>query len=117
MQDWLPVVVSSVVTVIASSGFWTYILARITKRGAKDRLLLGLAYDKIVQRGMDYIERGWISKDEYEDFCNYLYQPYIDHGGNGIATRIMDGIKALPIRSHSRYSEVTPISRGRQESA
>lgn len=97
-------VLTSVVSVIASSGFWAWLQTRGKTKTATDRLLLGLAYDKIVSLGMSYIDRGWISRDEFEDFQNYLYIPYKDAGGNGVAERIMLDVGRLPLRSPDRYS-------------
>lgn len=104
MDPWLQLVLTSVATVVASSGFWAWMMKRFSSKDAITRLLLGLAYDKIVTVGMTYIDRGWISKDEYEDFRNYLYQPYKDAGGNGVAERIMLDVSRLPLRSPDRYS-------------
>ena len=45
-----------------------------------------------------YIERGWITQDEYENLNDYLYKPYFKMGGNGAAKRIMQEVDNLPIR-------------------
>lgn len=50
-----------------------------------DQLLVGLAHDRIVYLGMKYIERGYITRDEYENLNDYLYVPYAAAGGNGSA--------------------------------
>lgn len=99
MDTWVPVVVTSVSTVLASSGMWTWLQKKHNNQSATNRLLMGLAYDKITNRGMEYIKRGWISKDEYEDFHKYLFEPYKDFGGNGVAERIMAEVSKLPLRS------------------
>ena len=96
-------------SVLISSGFWGFIVARINKRDetlraaevkrANERkLLLGLAHDRIMSLGMEYIKRGWLTKDEYENLNDYLYSPYKAEGGNGSAKRIMDLVGSLPIR-------------------
>lgn len=100
----MQLVLTSVVSVVASSGFWAWLQSRNKTKTATDRLLLGLAYDKIVSLGMSYIDRGWISRDEYEDFQNYLYIPYKESGGNGVAERIMHDVSLLPLRSPDRYA-------------
>lgn len=46
---------------------------------------------------MSYVDRGWITKDEYEDFFKYLYEPYAKFGGNGLAERVMLEVAKLPI--------------------
>ena len=52
----------------------------------------------IIDAGMMYIKRGWISKDEYSDFEKYLYDPYEKTGGNGLAHRVYEEVQKLPIR-------------------
>jgi hypothetical protein len=106
MEPWVVAALASITSLAASSGFWAYLQSRDKTKTAVARLLMGLAYDKIMHLGVSYIERGWISKDEYEDFRKYLYEPYKDFGGNGVAERIMLEVSQLKIRSASRYSEI-----------
>lgn len=40
-------------------------------------------------RAKDYIARGWITTDEYEDLYKYLIEPYRDLGGNGIIENLI----------------------------
>ena len=65
-------------------------------------MLIGLGHDRIVYLGMKYIDRGYITHDEYENLYEYLYKPYEKMGGNGSAKRIMDEVSRLPIRK-SKY--------------
>lgn len=65
-------------------------------------MLIGLGHDRIVYLGMIYIDRGYITHDEYENLYEYLYKPYEKMGGNGSAKRIMDEVSRLPIRK-SKY--------------
>lgn len=85
-------------SVLASGGFWTLVQMRINKKDAKTRLLVGLAHDRIVELGMQYIERGCIYQDEYENLNDYLFGPYEQAGGNGSAKRVMDVVRTLPIK-------------------
>ena len=61
-------------------------------------MIKGLGHSKIMETGMIYINRGWITKDEYEDLYTYLYEPYKALGGNGSAERIMEEVRKLPIK-------------------
>ena len=81
--------------VLASSGFWALIQKISDRKDVKSRVLIGLGHDRIVYLGMQYIKRGWITKDEYDD---YLYKPYKDMGGNGSAERVMQEVNKLEIR-------------------
>jgi len=96
--------VTVVCAVLASSGFWAWLTARREKKDAKTKMLLGLGHDRIVVLCMKYIERGWITQDEYEDLNKYLYLPYKEMGGNGTAERVMAEVKKLPIH-HISYAQ------------
>ena len=67
---------------------------------------MGLAYDKIVSVGIAFIERGWVSKDEYEEYQKYLVEPYKAMGGNGVAERIATEVGRLPFRA-MEFKEIT----------
>lgn len=104
LAQWLEMAITVVCAVLASSGFWAYMQKRNDKKDAKTKMLLGLGHDRIVFLCMRYIDRGWISNDEYEDLMKYLYTPYVEMGGNGTAERLIGEIKKLPIRKIS-YEE------------
>lgn len=87
-----------ITAVITSSGFWVFIMKRMDKKSTETKLLLGLACDRIVHLGMTYINRGWITKDEYETLHDYLWIPYRDCGGDGTAERVMNAVEKLEIR-------------------
>ena len=70
---------------------------RADKDDAERKLLVGLAHDRIVHLGMAYVERGYITQDEYENLRVYLYEPYEKMGGNGSARRVMLEVDKLPV--------------------
>lgn len=82
---------------LASSGFWAYMSHRSERNDVKSEMLTGLGHDRIIYLGMSYIERGYITSDEYENLYEYLYKPYRKMGGNGSAERIMNEVNRLPI--------------------
>lgn len=104
MQLIIAVVGSS----LASSGFWAFLSTKNKKRVAYNKLMMGSAYDKIATVGVAYIERGWITRDEYEELHNFYYVPYRDLGGNGVAERIMNEVNKLPFVHQSKYAGVLP---------
>ena len=106
VNPWLQTLVTIVGTLIASSGFWAYIQHKDVGRRQNNQLLMGLAYDKIIAMGMGYIERGWITRDEYEDYRRYLYEPYKALGGNGVTERVAAEVSNLPLRSRAKYAEL-----------
>jgi hypothetical protein len=99
MEPWLQMVVTIVCAVIASSGFWAFIQRKNENKDVNSQMLIGLAHDRIIFLGMKYIERGWISQDEYENLHDYLYKPYEKLGGNGSAQKVMIEVNKLPIHT------------------
>ena len=100
MPSWVNLVVTAQVSIMASSGFWAYIQSRSAKSTATQRMIKGLGYDRIVSLSMQYIERGSITKDEYENLHDYLYVPYREMGGDGMAEKLMREVGRLPIHSN-----------------
>ena len=100
--------ITIVISVVASTGFWSYVIKRTDRKNDKLELLKGLAHDRIIHVGTNYINRGWLTYSEYEDFMNYLYLPYTKFGGNGLATKIASDVKRLPMtKQASNYSGYT----------
>lgn len=99
MEIWAQHVITFLCAVLASSGFWAWIMKRSEKRDAGSKMLKGLGHDRIMTLGRAYIERGWITVDEYENLSKYLYGPYTELHGNGSAEKIMHEVEKLPIRS------------------
>lgn len=105
MEDWLQTVITIICSVLASSGFWAFIQKKLEKKDIKTELLLGLGHDRIMDLSVKYIERGWITQEEYENLNDYLYKPYEKNGGNGSAKRIMQEVNKLPIHSMTYFKE------------
>ncbi|RZS94223.1 hypothetical protein [Cuneatibacter caecimuris] len=106
MEQWFQILLTIFSSVLASSGLWAYITKRLEKKDVKTEMLIGLGHDRIMYLGMAYIERGYITSDEYENLYEYLYKPYEKMGGNGSAKRIMNEVNKLPIHK-SQYKEET----------
>lgn len=100
MKDILLAIICALIT---SSGFWALMWKQIDKKDNKSKLLIGLGHDRIMTLGIQYIERGYITTDEYENLNKYLYQPYKEAGGirDGSTTRVMDEVNKLPIHDVS----------------
>ena len=105
-------IVTVVVAIFASSGFWAFLLAiiqkRMEKKDAKTQMLLGLGHDRIVSKAEQYLTRGWVTTEEYEDLNDYLFKPYEKMGGNGTAAKLMNDVKKLPIRNPKRVQNGSP---------
>lgn len=101
---WLEMAITVFCAVLASSGFWAYMMKRSERKDVRTQMLIGLGHDRIMTLGSTYIARGYITMDEYENLHEYLYKPYESLGGNGSAKRMMDEVKKLPIRSTAEAS-------------
>lgn len=100
----IEVIVAIVCAVIASTGFWTFIQSLKKSKSAETRMLMGLAHDRIMYLSGHYLKRGYITKEEYEDLITYLYEPYLELGGNGSAKHIIeDKVNKLPVMSHEEW--------------
>jgi|SRR5690606_6595837 len=108
METWLQLVLTSLVTLGASSGFWAYLQFRLQRKdrvkNATARLMMGVAYNMITTLGIAYIEQGFVTKDEYEEL-RLFYEPYKELGGNGLAERVMNGVALLPFKQN-RHNEI-----------
>lgn len=101
MNFFAEMFVTIVCSVLASSGLWAIIMKRLDQNDAKTELLKGIAHDRIVFLGMSYVNRGFVTQDEYENLHTYLYEPYRKVTGSeekGSADRVMNEVERLPIR-------------------
>lgn len=114
-QHFVELLITGIFAIIASGGFWLYIDKKTSKKDATCRLVMGLAHDRIIYLCLKYIDRGFITQDEYENLTEYLYKPYIDLDGNGSAIRLMKEIDKLPIFNqqhhiHTKLGEKKDVS-------
>lgn len=92
------IIMTIVCSCLASSGLWALIQRYLDRNDARTQMIIGLGHDRIVWLGLKYIERGYITQDEYENLFKWLYEPYEKMGGNGSAKRIMDEVRKLPLK-------------------
>ena len=98
IMNQLTTVLATVIgSLLASSGFWVFVQKKGNAKSAQSKLLLGLACDRIIDLGMKHLSRGMITLDELENIDKYLFEPYSEMGGNGLAERIMNDVRKLPI--------------------
>lgn len=102
IDSFTQIAITVIASVGASSGFWAWFGKKSDKKSATTRLLLGLAYDRIITLGMMHIRNGFITKDEYDDFIKYLYNPYKEFGGNGLSDKIMNEVSRLPFKEKEK---------------
>lgn len=97
MNEIVSLLITVLTAVIASSGFWAFLNKHTERKDVRTKMLIGLGHDRIIQLGSMYIERGYITSDEYENLIDYLYAPYAGMGGNGSAKRVVEEVKKLPL--------------------
>ena len=98
MKTWIEIAITIFCSVSASSGFWMWLNKRADKKDARTKLLLGLCHDRVITQGVAYLERGYLTNEEYVNIVDCLSVPYFELGGNGAGHKIIDEVKKLPIR-------------------
>ena len=99
MELWVNLLSVFIGGILGSTGLWTFLQTRNECSDNRSKMLMGLAHDRILELGTIYIERGYITPDEYENLIDYLYKPYSGLNGNGSAKRIVEICMKLPIKS------------------
>ena len=113
-MEQITTLIVAVIAAVTSSGVCSIILYKMQRADKKkdgeseamklqSDMLLGLGHDRIVYLGGQFIARGSITQDEYENQHDYLYKPYLALGGNGTAKKIMAEVERLPLTTaHTR---------------
>ena len=105
MPEWLTIILTAIGGIAAGSGFWAFLSRIVDKKSMSSKMLLGLGHDKILYLCNYYIDRGYITSDEYENLHDYLFVPYKALGGNGTAERLMKEVSNLPITKAKHAKE------------
>lgn len=85
-----------ITTVLSGPGIWVWAKTRTQRNKSEDILLLQVAKNQLVNQGRKYLNRGYITMDEYEEYESE-YKVYCDLGGNGLARRIFEQVDDLPM--------------------
>lgn len=99
----MPPELLTILTIIfGSTGMWALLSQQLQKmdkkKDSQSQMLIGLAHDRICDLCQAYINRGWITKDEYENLFDYLFIPYKLLGGNGTAEKMINDVSKLPMK-------------------
>lgn len=86
----------TVTALLGSSGIWMWLRTKSERNISEDRLLLAVARRQLIEQGREYLKRGYITMDEYEEYEEH-YKLYSDLGGNGLARRIFKQVDELPM--------------------
>lgn len=82
--------------VLSSPGIWAWAKTKTGNSNNAAKLLLSVSRNQLVELGRKYIERGYITMDEYEEY-EKEYQIYSALGGNGLAHRMFEQVHDLPM--------------------
>lgn len=83
-------------TLLSTPGIWAWAKTRTTRNTSEINLLLQVSKNHLVTQGREYLNRGYITMDEYEEYESE-YQVYSSLGGNGLARRVFKQVDDLPI--------------------
>lgn len=121
--------VSITATIFASSGFFQLLMLMYQSRekekerkrleetqkklidvqdfNALCRCVTGIAMFRIAREAKRYIDKGYVTSEEYHTLKHNLYEPYVALGGNGLATKFMEEVEELPMKEGIKtdYSE------------
>lgn len=97
-NQWAALAFTGLYTVAASAGFWKFFSQKQKEKEAELILLLGLAHHIFHEICDQYIQQGWVNREEYETLIRNIYGPYKTLGGNGTADLIMKELSEIPLR-------------------
>lgn len=95
------IIVTIVVTVIASSGFWTFLNARLSERNKKEswetKAIKAVLYKLIIDDCQKCLAQGYVTLEEYNDIL-FMYEPYVGLNGNGRCKKLWESVQKLPVK-------------------
>ena len=86
----------AVTALLGGSGIWAWAKAQADHNNNAVKLLLSVSRNQLITLGREYIERGYITMDEYEEY-EVEYRIYSTLGGNGLASRVFKQVDNLPM--------------------
>lgn len=86
----------AITALLGGSGIWAWATAKADHNNNAARLLLSVSRNQLITLGRSYIERGYVTMDEYEEY-EAEYQIYSALGGNGLARRVFEQVDSLPM--------------------
>lgn len=83
-------------TLLGSSGIWMWAKTKSDRNDSAHALLLEVSKNQLITLGRIYLDRGYITMDEYAEYESE-YKLYSALGGNGLARRVFKMVDELPI--------------------
>lgn len=85
-----------ITTLLGGSGVWAWAKSKSDRNNTTRSLLLEVSKNQLIALGRAYLDRGYITMDEYEEY-EAEYKLYSAIGGNGLARRVFKQVDDLPI--------------------
>ena len=60
MSQYVQMFFTILTSLIASTGFWTFLYKVKSNNSKENAMLIGLGHDRIITLGMEYLKRGYI---------------------------------------------------------
>ena len=93
MSTTATLIVSVIIAIFASTGFWDWLKTRRKKMTPYEQVTMAIGRDRLNFLSKKYIKAGYIPEDEFETFKE-LGEAYIDAGGNTKVKQLyLDAIK------------------------
>lgn len=86
----------AVTALLGGSGIWAWAKTKADHNNNAAKLLLSVSRNQLMALGRTYIERGYVTMEEYEEY-EAEYQIYTSLGGNGLARRVFKQVDDLPM--------------------
>lgn len=80
-MDPLTLIVSVIVAIFASTGFWDWLKTKRKKMTPYEQVTMAMGRDRLNFLSKKHLREGFIPEDEFESFKE-LGEAYIDAGGN-----------------------------------
>ena len=97
-------VMTIVVAIFASTGFWQFILAiynnKTKKKTPMENMVLALGRDKLLDANKKYRKMGFIPEDDFETYIG-LGEAYEKMGGNTLVRKGFEENRKLPVREEN----------------
>lgn len=82
--------------IFGAPGIWAWVKTKADHDNNAVKLILSVSKNQLITLGRAYLERGYITMDEYEEY-EAEYQVYSSLGGNGLARRVFEQVDDLPM--------------------
>lgn len=95
MSTTATLIVSVIVAIFASTGFWDWLKTRRKKMTPYERVTMAVGREKLNKLSKKYIKMTYIPEDEFESF-NKLGEAYLEADGNTVVKELYLEAVKLP---------------------